>query len=527
MEIKVFSEDVANILSARSKSQCIKYYHTLCKSGHIFLSTFGFLATNKEGERYKIAYSSLKTILNKYGVDGKTFEAKFLQYFPKGEEPSIGEKFVVRTKNDEDDEHSEYNEICENLKRKALKEKRTMEVEDLVLELFSDTAYTIFMVFTDIIGLESKVEEMYDEIRKKFRKATQKEIKELEELSELTNLNKWVSKNPQKVINAEEDVMKIEMALSGRSVKNCVLTGPAGTGKTTYVYAFVQDIVNGVAPEQFLDKVVYELHPAELMSGTKFRGQLEEKLTNILNVVKDNPNVILFIDEIHTLVGMNEGSEGGDSILNMLKPYMTRGEIQVIGATTAEEYAKYLMKDKAICGRFHEIKIKEPDRETTKQILEGLLPVETEFFKKDIQEALVEKVLDLAEKYALEYANPRKSINMLELACAYSRVFETEHKEVNPDDVINSVKLRYNIYISENKIADVKNGFKELLGQDDALNQIVRNLEIVDAELIDPHRPALSMLLCGPSGTGKTRAAEIIAKNFFGSEENVVKINMG
>ena len=518
-KIKAFSEDLYMILN-KAGNQSRKYYQTFCGTSHLFLATFSFLVSNKDNSRYKATYDGLKEILNSYGIDGKKFEASFLQFCPRGEEPAENEEFKITP-------DREYQNITEALQRNAVQQKRSMEVEDLIMELFKDRSYSIFTIFSDIVGSDQKTDEMYSVVLNKFKKQVAPEIKELEEVSELTNLNKWLAKNPQKVVDGEEDVMKIQMALSGRSIKNCLLTGKAGTGKTTLVYEFVQQILRGECPEQFADKIVYELDTAKLVSGTRYRGDMEEKLTNILDVVKENQNVVLFIDELHSFLKAGASSDDANGAGQLLKPYITRGEVQLIAATTAEEYTKHILPDKAFASRFHEVKVEEPTKEATKQILMGLLPVETEFFKKEIQLDLLDKVIELSDKYALDQANPRKAINMLELACAYSRVFEEKNQIVDVKDVINSVKLRYNIYISENKLEDTKEGFKELLGQDEALKQVLRNLEIVDAEIIDIQRPALSMLFAGSSGTGKTRSAEIIAKCFFGSEDNVVKVNMG
>lgn len=249
---------------------------------------------------------------------------------------------------------------------------------------------------------------------------------------------------------------------------------------------------------------------------------------NILEVVKEHPEVIVFVDEVHSLSNLGGSTDGAQSAGNILKPYITRGDIQLIGCTTNEEYTKYILSDKAFASRFHEIKIEEPTKEATKKILEGILPIETEFFKKEIQEELIDKIIELSAKYTLDQANPRKSINMLELACAYSKVFEEKRENVNIDDIIESIKLKYNIYISKDKLTDTKNGlFEKLLGQDDALNQVLRDLKIVHYNITDIERPSLSVMLCGPTGTGKTETAKIIAKYFFGSEDNLVKINMG
>ena len=255
---------------------------------------------------------------------------------------------------------------------------------------------------------------------------------------------------------------------------------------------------------------------------------MEERVTNLLEVLKQNKNVILFIDEIHTLMNLGSGSDGSQSVGNLIKPYMTRGEISIIAATTSEEYTKYILPDKAFSSRFFEVKIQEPNNAEVKEILKGLLPVETEFFKKDIQLELVDRVIDLANKYTINDANPRKSIKMLELACAHAAVFEAEKKEVTIDNIIEAVRLSYNTYISKNKLEDTRRElFNTLLGQDKPLNQILRDLKLVDMGVIDEDRPLYSVLLAGSSGTGKTEACKIIAKNYFGSEENLIKVNCG
>lgn len=213
----------------------------------------------------------------------------------------------------------------------------------------------------------------------------------------------------------------------------------------------------------------------------------------------------------------------GDTI----KPYISRGELQLIMCTTNDEYTKYVASDKAFARRFHQIMIHEPTDVDLHTILEGMLPVETEFFKKDIQNQLIDEVITLSKKYSLDLANPAKAINMLELACAYSKVFEEKKQTVDLADVMQSVKLKYGIYISNDKMSDTKTAlFKHLLGQDKALNQICRDLKTVDSGLYDPEKPMYSMLFAGPTGTGKTESAKIIAKHFFGSEKNLIKVNM-
>ena len=263
MKFNAYSDDAYSIISQRATALSKKYYHTVCGTSHLFLAILSFLTGNKDqNERYGKVFNDIKTILNKYGVNGPTFEKSFLEFFPKGVEPEAGSTFEITI-------DQEFSIILQNLSRNAVALKRSMEIEDLIVELFADPSYSVFTVFSDITKSDTKTEEMRNAIIQKFKKATRPEIKELEEIPELTNLNKWILDHPQTVIDADDEIRKIEMALAGRSIRNALLTGPAGTGKTTYVHEFVQRIVNGNVAEQFKDKIVYELSSTALVAGTR------------------------------------------------------------------------------------------------------------------------------------------------------------------------------------------------------------------------------------------------------------------
>lgn len=521
MKIKPYSDDLYAVFQ-RAAGQSKKYWHTHCGTPHLFLSTFGFLSQqNGKDPRYTKVYEQLKNVLNSFGVDGKTFEKVFLDSCPRGEEPGEGEEFRIQT-------DREFDIISQTLSRRAVNEARSMEIEDMILELFADRGYTISMILEEIVGSNEKMDEMYSQIQKIFKKVSLPKVKELEEIKELTNLNEWVSKNPRTTIGVDEDIQKLEMALSGRSIKNAILVGPAGTGKTEVVYEFVQRINNGEVADDFLNRIVYQLDSTALIAGTRFRGDMEEKLNNILKIVKDHPEVLLFIDELHSFCSLGGSSDGSQSAGNMIKPFITRGEIQLIGCTTSEEYTKHILADKAFARRFHKLLIQEPSREDTIEILKGILPVETEYFGRECQLDLIERIVDLSDKYTLDQANPAKAINMLELAFAYTKVFTDKATPVDLDAVMNSVKLRYNVFMSKEKLEDTrKELFSTLLGQDAALEQILRNLKIVEKGVVDRDKPQISFLLAGPTGTGKTEACKVIAKNYFGSSENLIKINCG
>lgn len=531
----IFSQELCMILASHYKdangedkigraiAQAKKYFQSTVSSPHIFLATFELLVLNKDkNEEINKIYSKLRDILNRYNITGKKFEEVFLKYYPKGEEPEAGSTYKISPSR-------EYNAISDNLRKNAKAEFRTMELSDLIVEMFSDHSYDIYDIFTEFTGSDAESDKLYKEVLDAFKAEVVPEISDLEEMPELTNLNKWLKSKPQVIVDADDPVRKIEVALAGRSIRNAILTGKAGTGKTCYVYEFVQRIINGNVPESFKDKVVYQLDTGALVAGTKFRGDLEQKLTNILTIIKEHPNVILFIDEIHSF--LNGGASSDDSSMscgNLIKPYLTRGELQIIGCTTNEEFTKFIKKDKAFERRFHEIKIEEPNEEQVRRILHGIIPEESKYFNKKIQDELIEKIIQFSQQYSLDLANPAKAINMLEFACAYAHVFEEKEEYVKIDELVESIKLKYGLFISEDKFTDTSKALhKELLGQDEALDQIMNDLNIVEKGLTDPDRPLWSMLLCGSTGVGKTRACEIIAKHYFGSETNIAKINMG
>ena len=518
MAIKAFSDDAFEVLTKSARNQSVKYYHTFCGSAHIFLGTLGFMKKHPEG--YESIYNSLTEVLHKYNLSGKEFNEAFLKFAPQGEEPAPGATLNIVT-------DSDYNAIMTQLKNRAVKEARSMEVIDLIKELFSDKSYALYTIFQSMFQNEADVDNLYNDIARQFKTVVET-VEELDQLGLLTNLTLWVKDHPVEAIGVDSNIDQLELALNGRSIKNAILTGPAGVGKTTVVYEFVQRLNNGQIGGRLEDKIVYQLDPGLLVAGSRFRGDFEQKLTNILEIVKDHPEIILFVDEGHMLVDLGGTSDGSVSAGNILKPYISRGEVQLILATTNEEYTQYILPEKAFKRRFHEVKISEPTREETIEILKGLVPTESKFFNRSIQEELIDKVVTLSNKYTLDEANPAKSINMLELACAYALVFVENREEVNVDDVIESVKLKYDIYISEEKYKDTKDElFKELLGQDDALNQVCRNLRAVEKGLCDRTKPMFSMLFAGPTGTGKTETAKIIARKFFGSDQNLIKINMG
>ena len=249
---------------------------------------------------------------------------------------------------------------------------------------------------------------------------------------------------------------------------------------------------------------------------------------NIIEAFKNTPGAILACDEAHSLINLGD-QEGANAAGNIFKPYLSRGEIQMILATTDDEFNKFMLQQKAFVRRFHKIVVEEPTKEETKEILKGLIPVENEFFGKEIKEELIDKIVKLADSYTLDQANPAKALALLDYAFAYSKVFKEQNKEVSIDDIIDSIRLRYGIFIADDKYTATKEELNsKILGQEEPLKKVCKALKMVDQGLSEPKKPKFVGLLAGPSGVGKTYTAELIAEKFCGSaEKHLIRIDMG
>jgi ATP-dependent Clp protease ATP-binding subunit ClpA len=519
--MNVFSKDL-ELISQKAGQVAAKNWQTWVGTPHLFLATMMFLNNQKDNERYRESHEKLKSLLNASGVDGKKFEEKFYMLFPKGLERTENEKFEIEWE-------KEGQAVFNNIKAEGLKQKREMQVEDLIRELFSDRSYKLQIIIKEILNDSApETDKLCESIVEEFKNVNKKqEVEALEKLKELTNLSRMIKEKNPIAIGMDSSVNQIQLGLSGKSISNVILVGQAGTGKTAAVYEFVKRVNNKDVIKSLRNKIVYQLDPGALSAGTRYRGDFEEKLMNIIKAVKANPEVILFIDEAHMMTKLGD-AEGAASAGNIFKPFITRGEVQMIWATTTDEYQKHIDKDKALARRFHKVNISEPSKEETHSILVGILPSVEEFFKKKGSKDLVDKVLEFAEKYTLDQANPAKAINMLELAFANSKVFNEDGQIVFTKDVMDSIKLKYDINISDTKSDDTALELKSaILGQEEPLQKIVNNLRFIENGLVDLEKPLLSMIFAGPTGVGKTETAKIMAKKYFGSEKNLIKINMG
>ena len=266
-----------------------------------------------------------------------------------------------------------------------------------------------------IIGMGIDIEDIYDDFSssliKKSKKNKKKKLLIYDLGVDLTSEAKNNLLDP--VIGRDKEVKRVMEILCRRTKNNPILIGDAGVGKTAIVEELSRLIVNDEVPKVLCDKKIISLDMATMVAGTKYRGEFEERMKKILNEIETNDDIILFIDEIHTLVGAG-GAEGAIDASNILKPALARGHLRCIGATTVEEYKKFIEKDKALERRFQKVNIEEPSYEKTLEILTKLKPIYEKFHKVILQPELLEDIVKLSAKYIYDRSEPDKSIDIMD-----------------------------------------------------------------------------------------------------------------
>ena len=392
------------------------------------------------------------------------------------------------------------------------------------------------------------------------------------------------------VIGREEEINRVIQILSRRSKNNPVLIGEPGVGKTAIAEGLAQRIVNNDVPEILKNCHIISLNMSAVVAGTKYRGEFEERLKKVLDTVKQHPDWILFIDELHTLVGAGS-SEGSMDAANIMKPALARGELHCIGATTLKEYKKYIEKDAALERRFQPVKVGEPNPADTLRILEGLRDRYEAFHKAKITDEALKAAVELSGRYITDRFQPDKSIDIIDEAAAkvrmeassapeglknkeaqlaslqkekeaaistqdYERaaIYRDQSKKLEAD--IEQLKKEWkgadhdHLTVTEEDVAEVVSKWtgvplqnlkksdserllhledelhKRVIGQDDAVHAVATAIRRARAGMKDPKRPIGSFLFLGSTGVGKTELARALAETMFGSEKNMIRFDM-
>lgn len=338
------------------------------------------------------------------------------------------------------------------------------------------------------------------------------------------------------VVGRETEIARVIEILGRRKKNNPMLIGEPGVGKSAIVEGIALRIAGGSISPALAKKRLISLDIALVVAGTKYRGDFEKRLKSIIKEASSNPDIILFIDEFHTIVGAG-GAQGSLDAANILKPALARGELQCIGATTMDEFAKIVEKDGALDRRFQKIVVEPTDIQQSITILENLKPNYEDFHKVTYSDEAIEACVRLTDRYITDKSLPDKAIDALDEAGSMIRLNLTKDKRtgniVDAEDIATVVSKMTGIPVNKvaesegNRIMKMKARLQSrIIGQDDAIEKVVRAIQRNRAGLKDPNRPIGTFLFFGPTGVGKTQLAKCLAEYLFDSEENMIRIDM-
>lgn len=452
----------------------------------------------------KLKDNKLRKLLEVYNLDFETVKKELLELFPPSDELPFYMEYTSSLK-----------EIISN-SNKLSKKLNEEKISDDVL----------------MFSLVEKEETFTREILNKYNcdinllldKLKVKRVCLLDSVEELTNLNKKMMENPIKVYKRDKELTIIQNTLLKKQKANVLIIGEAGVGKSALVEHLAYKITQGEVIDDLKEKVIYELDLASIVAGTKYRGEFEEKLKKILFKVKNEKNAILFIDEIHNIIGAG-GAEGAIDASNILKPYLARKDLSVIGATTNEEYVKLIEKEKAIERRFMMIKLDEVTPFDTKEILDKLKEDYINFHKIKINKENTDYIVDLLDKYVKEKHFPDKAIDLLDYSCVIAK--NNLHTQLENTDIKQALMELFKVDINSRNIYSLKENLKKkIFAQDEAIDKVCDHLWLNNIGLKEKNKPLGVYLFLGESGVGKTELAKEIARSYFDKEDAYIKLDM-
>ena len=414
--------------------------------------------------------------------------------------------------------YMEYSEVV----KKILEDAMSMSEAKKESKVSLNTLSIAMLLQKESVAVEllNKYHVPFDEIKKELSEEKSL-LHELDLIHELTNFNHLVQKQERLMIGRDKELEQLFLTLCKKEKNNALLIGKAGVGKTALVEKLALKINSHEVPAILKDKVIYELSLSSIVAGTKYRGEFEEKFKKIIDKVIQAKDAILFIDEIHNLIGAG-GAEGAIDASNILKPYLARKDLTIIGATTIEEYNKYFEKDQAMNRRFAVIKLNENSKEETRRILLGLKAQYENYHQVQISEQNIDDVIELCDQYLIQRVFPDKALDVLDLSCVKAlflkeKSLQKKHIEKVIEEMTGmSLTTSFSYQNLEEQMK------QEIIGQDKAIHTIVESLESL-SQYPHPQKPSGIYLLVGGSGIGKTQTAKSLAKLL---NRNFVKLDM-
>ena len=488
--------------------------------------------------------TNVSKILNKYNIEYKDFKDNLIRVVGRAHKKS---------------EIALYTPLLKRIIAEAIESANErgwkVRLEHLIIAMLEEGEGVCIRI---LINMGSDLEKLYSELQRSIKGDKCKSDLLIYEIGKL------VVPNDEKIYKREEEIEKLIEVLLRKNKNNPLLVGAAGVGKTAIVEELARLIKSHQVPEFLENYKIVALDTGNLISGTRYRGDFEDRLNKIINEVIEEKNIIIFIDEIHTLINCG-GAEGAIDAANILKPYLARGDIKVIGATTTKEYKTTIAKDKALDRRFEIINVCEPSLKSTEYILMHIKENYERHHNVIISTENIKDIIKYSEKYIFNRFNPDKCIDILDSVCAhvqlqrpnkknalteleckkekfllqkkYKEVLETELKikhleedtdkiQITKKDILKVITYKANMPILDSfndKLSSLYSTLtSSIYGQDNALKEISESLK--EKYLVDNSKP-LSILISGPKGVGKTFTAKTIAGSLFG-EKYFLRLDM-
>lgn len=449
--------------------------------------------------------SPLRNLLSPYQVTYQRVKEDLVVLFDEKEEPV---EYVKLTKTVE--------VILELTILHALhKGKEEAELEDLIICLFSMekcVAYEILRKYD--VDIEEVMKGMLES----------NTMNELTKIKELTNLNAKMGATEQVVLGREKEIEKLIMILCRKEKSNPLLIGEPGIGKTAIVEEVARRIARKQVPASIENLVIFELNVNNLVAGTKYRGEFEEKIDRVCGLVKKYPNAVLFIDEAHQIIGAGK-AEGSIDAATVFKPYLARSELKVIGATTMDEYTKYIEKDRALDRRFQTIIITEPTAKETVEMIKNKIQSLFNYHSVMMEAGLIENAVHFSEKYLPTRHFPDKAIDVIDMACVKTKM--KRKKTVTREEVTQVIEDLTNISLNRRaRIQQLKDYLQyHYVGHSHIISQVVDSIHQCEFQTSSNH-PYGIWCFAGPSSIGKSYLAKCIAEGYFNSETSLIHLNM-
>jgi ATP-dependent Clp protease ATP-binding subunit ClpA len=463
-----------------------------------------------------IRHSPFRSVLQKFGTDVAAFENDVQTYLD-----------ALPSKKTTTDIQPRKTNALERVFNRALTQvlftgRRAVTTADLYLAIMSETNSHAQYFFLKHGVTRTEFIRFWEQTQgqNSYEISTEQANEVLEE--HCTNLTKLASEDRlEPVIGRETEIEEMVAVLARRFKANVLMVGDPGVGKTAIIDGLSQRIAKNQVPDFLKGNEVWTLEIGSLLAGSKYRGEFEEKIKQILLALEAKKNCVLFIDEAHTMRGAGANGQSSLDFANMLKPAITKGNLKVVASTTWEEYYESFEKDRALMRRFHRLTVDEPTAETTEKILIGLSPRLEKFHNVMIETDAIVSAVDLSGRFLTDKKNPDKSIDLIDAACARERVKDAGTISVTASHIQEQLSRVTGIPMdrlehtkSNQRITDLETNIKEkLYGQDTVVDQVLERVYISFAGIGNEKRPMSSFLFLGPTGTGKTELAKLLSAN--------------